>query len=142
MRLWSIHPKYLDTKGLVALWREALLAQNVLLGNTAGYKNHPQLKRFKETKNPEGAIASYLRGVEKEAKARSYNFDKSKINGRRVANRILVTSGQIEFECSHLEKKLKKRDAEKLKFLKSTNEMELHPLFKEVHGEVEIWEIL
>ena len=38
MRLWSIHPKYLGTKGLVALWREALLAQKVLQGNTKGYK--------------------------------------------------------------------------------------------------------
>lgn len=142
MRLWSIHPKYLDSKGLVALWREALLAQNVLLGNTVGYKNHPQLNRFKETKNPEGAIASYLRGVEKEAKARSYNFDRSKINDRRITNSMLVTSGQIEFECSHLKKKLKERDLEKLRFLKSVNEIELHPLFEEVSGEVESWEIL
>lgn len=23
MRLWSSHPKYLDAKGIVALWREA-----------------------------------------------------------------------------------------------------------------------
>jgi hypothetical protein len=23
MRVWSIHPKYLDTRGLLALWREA-----------------------------------------------------------------------------------------------------------------------
>lgn len=37
MRLWSIHPRYLDTKGLVALWRETLLlAQAVLFGNTKG----------------------------------------------------------------------------------------------------------
>jgi hypothetical protein len=41
MRLWSIHPEYLDAKGLVALWREALLAQNVLQCNTKGYKKHP-----------------------------------------------------------------------------------------------------
>ncbi|HEU5178767.1 MAG TPA: pyrimidine dimer DNA glycosylase/endonuclease V, partial [Burkholderiales bacterium] len=32
MRLWSLHPKYLDARGLVALWREALLAQAVLRG--------------------------------------------------------------------------------------------------------------
>jgi len=30
MRLWSLHPRYLDAKGLVALWREGLLAQKVL----------------------------------------------------------------------------------------------------------------
>lgn len=142
MRLWSIHPKYLDTKGLVALWREALLAQNVLLGNTVGYKNHPQLDRFKATDDPPGAIASYLRGVETEAKARNYNFDGSKINPKRTTKPIPVTSGQIEFECSHLRKKLIVRDIEKLEFLESANELELHPLFKEVSGEVEAWEIL
>jgi hypothetical protein len=142
MRLWSLHPRYLDVKGLVALWREALLAQNVLLGKTVGYKHHPQLNRFKATKNPEGAIASYLRGVEKEAIARSYNFDKSKINARRINSPILVTSGQIEFEFLHLEKKLKQRDIEKLKLLKSDSEIALHPLFEAISGEVESWEIL
>ena len=142
MRLWSIHPKYLDAKGLVALWREALLAQNVLLGNTIGYKNHPQLNRFKATNNPIGAIASYLRGVEKEAKARSYNFDSAKINSKRIIGPILVTSGQIEFECSHLKMKLEARDIKRLECLKLEDEIELHPLFEEVKGEVESWEIL
>lgn len=37
MRIWSLHPSYLDAKGLVALWRETLLAQKVLLGATVGY---------------------------------------------------------------------------------------------------------
>jgi hypothetical protein len=32
MRLWSLHPEYLDANGLVALWREALLAQAFLQG--------------------------------------------------------------------------------------------------------------
>jgi hypothetical protein len=142
MRLWSIHPKYLDTKGLLALWREALLAQNVLLGNTVGYRNHPQLLRFKETTNPAGAIAAYLRGVEEEAKTRNYNFDASKINPGRMGNSIPVTCGQIAFECSHLKNKLKTRDAEKLKCLESASEIDLHPLFVEVSGEIEAWEIL
>ncbi len=34
MRLWTLHPKYLDPRGLVALWREALFAQAVLRGWT------------------------------------------------------------------------------------------------------------
>jgi len=142
MRLWSLHPRYLDSKGLVALWREALLAQNVLLGNTVGYRNHPQLIRFRETNNPAGVIASYLRGVKAEAKARNYNFDGSKINPGRTNRPLSVTSGQIEFECSHLKKKLKIRDVEKLKYLESTVEIALHPIFKEVSGTVEAWEIL
>lgn len=28
MRLWSLHPKHLDPQGLVALWREVLLARS------------------------------------------------------------------------------------------------------------------
>ena len=48
MRLWTLHPKYLDARGLVALWRESLLAQAVLAGRTRGYRSHPQLERFRE----------------------------------------------------------------------------------------------
>ena len=46
MRLWSIHPKYLDPAGLTACWREGLLAREVLCGRTSGYRNHPQLARL------------------------------------------------------------------------------------------------
>src|SRR5690606_6899395 len=42
MRLWSLHPRYLDRQGLLALWREALLARAVLRGETRGYTLHPQ----------------------------------------------------------------------------------------------------
>lgn len=38
MRLWVSHPKYLDCKGLVALWRESLLARKVLKGKTKGWR--------------------------------------------------------------------------------------------------------
>jgi hypothetical protein len=38
MRLWTLHPKCLDARGLVVPWREALLAQKVLRGETRGYK--------------------------------------------------------------------------------------------------------
>jgi hypothetical protein len=41
---------YLDGRGLVALWREALLAQAVLRGRTRGYR-HPQLARFRSREN-------------------------------------------------------------------------------------------
>jgi hypothetical protein len=42
MRLWSLHPSLLDRMGLLALWREGLLAQKVLLGLPAGalYAQH------------------------------------------------------------------------------------------------------
>lgn len=56
VRLWSLHPRYLDTAGLTAGWREALLAQKVLTGVTRGYRHHPQLERFL----PGSALAAEL----------------------------------------------------------------------------------
>jgi hypothetical protein len=110
MRLWSIHPKYLDSKGLVALWREALLAKCVLEGKTKGYKNHPQLNRFKETKNPIDAINCYLSEIYNEAEKCGYKFDRNKINWKFSKSKLTVTNGQIVYEKQHLLNKLIKRD--------------------------------
>lgn len=142
MRLWSISPAYLDSKGLVALWREALLAQNVLAGNTRGYKNHPQLTRFKETSNPLGAIASYLCIVAQEADARGYNFDKSKIINKRYTRQIPVNTGQLAFEFKHLLRKLEIRAPDRCKALKNTRTINIPPLFRKTRGGIEEWEIV
>ena len=142
MRIWSIHPKYLDAKGLVALWRETLLAQKVLRGKTKGYKNHPQLIRFKQHRNPVGAIATYLTAVYDEAKKREYNFDRSKIEKKRIRSKILVTSGQLLYEMKHLKKKLRLRDPAAYKKIKTVKVPEPHPLFRIVEGPVEEWESL
>lgn len=117
MRIWSVHPKYLDTKGLVALWRETLLAKHVLEGRTKGYRNHPQLDRFKESVNPLGRINQYLANVYDEAVDRNYNFDKEKINWDFENSVMFVTSGQIQYEKEHLLKKLKVRDQNKFEIL-------------------------
>lgn len=141
MRLWSLHPQYLDSKGLVALWREALLAQNVLLGNTKGYKNHPQLVRFKDSENQLAAIASYLQFVLEEADKRHYNFDKSKIIEPRFDKKIPVTTGQLEYEYQHLLRKLKQRDPNRYNKVSQVKEIKLHPLFKLVEGDIANWEV-
>jgi len=140
MRLWSIHPEYLDAKGLVALWREALLAQNVLLGNTKGYKKHPQLKRFKNSGNPLGAIAYYLRSIIDEADRRGYNFNKSKIVNKRIKSRMSVTNGQVEYEFKHLLGKLNERDQDLYHQLKTVKKIKVNPTFKKIRGNVEDWE--
>ena len=142
MRLWSLNPKYLDAKGLVALWRETLLAQNVLARNTKGYKNHPQLNRFKATSNPLGAIASYLRIIAVEADKRGYHFDKKKINDQIFNEQIRVTKGQVIYERNHLLKKLEARDQERYESFSKLEEIEVHPLFEVVEGEIEPWEIV
>jgi len=110
MRLWSIHPRYLDRKGLVALWREALLAEQVLKGKTKGYDRHPQLQRLRNDPHPEQEIADYMVGVWKESKRRGHNFDDSKIGKTRSTRKRSVTSGQLRHEFDRLLSKLRRRD--------------------------------
>jgi len=142
MRLWSIHPSYLDAKGLVALWREALLAKNVLENKTKGYRNHPQLNRFKKTKNPVNSIRYYLIEIHNESVTRGYSFDKSKIGRVSKQVKLKVTHEQINYEAQHLLKKLKIRDREKYLLLASNMKFSAHPLFKIIKGEIEDWEII
>jgi hypothetical protein len=140
MRLWSIHPAYLDAKGLVALWREGLLAQRVLRGGTKGYTAHPQLVRFTRTGNAVGAIASYLRAVAEEGHRRGYRFDRTKIANRRIQSQIKVTGGQIHYEFEHLLNKLSVRDHGRFERLKAVKRIRPHPLFMRVGGDIEAWE--
>jgi hypothetical protein len=142
MRIWSLHPKYLDTKGLVALWRETLLAKHVLEGRTKGYTNHPQLIRFKAVENPQEGINQYLAEIVAEAEERGYNFDKTKINWNFTPIQIPVTSGQMEFEREHLARKLSVRDEEKLRTLPEVKLLETVSIFYVVEGEIESWEII
>ncbi len=140
MRLWTIHPKYLDRQGLVAVWREGLLAQAVLEGKTKGYKNHPQLNRFKTHPEPFRATAYYLNEVYQEARARGYNFDLTKINQDGVTLPIQTTSGQLDFELEHLLSKLEKRSKKYYEFLLGFENVVSHPLFEIVPGYIEDWE--
>jgi len=142
MRIWSIHPQYLDVKGLVALWREGLLAKAVLEGKTRGYTAHPQLIRFKKQKRPIDAINVYLQAVLKEAQRRGYHLDSSKINLKVKHPKIPVTSGQLAYEWKHLLGKLKVRAPERFDKLKALEEPELHPLFVKIEGDIEPWEVI
>ena len=135
-----MHPEYLDAKGLVALWREALLAQNVLLDNTKGYKTHPQLDRFKKTSNPDGAIAWYLKSIISEAERRGCNFNRSKIVNKKIKSPMIVTTGQVKYEFNHFLVKLSKRDPDLYKQLKMKDKIRVNPIFKKVRGNVEDWE--
>lgn len=140
MRLWSLHPRYLDARGLVALWREALLAQAVLGGKTRGYRNHPQLQRFRAQASPVSAIATYLRAVHEEARARGYSFDAARIAPGGAAPPIAVTQGQLGFEWRHLMAKLEARAPERRKGMDATGAVEPHPLFCVVPGGIADWE--
>jgi hypothetical protein len=140
MRLWSIHPKYLDSKGLVALWRESLLAKNVLDNKTRGYKNHPQLLRFRQSKDPLHCIDQYLLEVYSEARRRNYSFDSSKIKMKFGIVQLTVTTGQLAFEIKHLKGKLRRRDKQHLKEIIPIKKYDSHPLFTVIEGDIEPWE--
>ena len=140
MRLWTLHPKYLDAKGLVALWREALLAQKVLTGGTRGYKHHPQLLRFAQTENPPASVAAYLKSVHAEAVRRGYRFDDTKIGTIRSRRKITETRGQLLYEWQHLKRKLAQRDPARRREVAAVKMPLPHPLFKITTGKVRAWE--
>jgi len=141
MRIWSLHPKYLDAKGIVALWREALLARKVLEGKTRGYQNHPQLIRFRNSGFEIEAINQYLAVVYEDSLKRGYHFDRRKINWNFKPNTLTVTDKQLKYEMNHLLKKLKTRDPELYLSFSGETRIEPHPLFTIIKGEIETWEI-
>lgn len=142
MRLWSIHPKYLDTRGLVALWREALLAQEVLKTEMKGYRRHPQLMRFRAQPSPVPFNAEYLKAVDAESVERGFRFDAGKIERDGTADQIDVPHGRIDFEWRHLTKKLEMRAPKSLERQLATSAPLIHPLFRLVPGGVADWEVL
>jgi hypothetical protein len=140
MRLWTLHPRYLDPQGLVALWREALLAKAVLRGKTRGYRHHPQLARFRAHAAPRAAINAYLAAVHAEATARGYAFDRRKVGPVRKVAALAVTSGQVEHEWQHLMRKLAARSPKLHREWKAQRHPGCHPLFRRVRGPVADWE--
>ena len=107
------------SRGLVACWRESLLAQAVLAGRTRGYRHHPQLERFRAadssassmssessassassapSADPVAVVGCYLWGLHHEAVRRGYRFDSSKIDAPEdgcAGLRLPVTEGQM-----------------------------------------------
>jgi hypothetical protein len=140
VRLWTLHPKYLDAKGLVALWREGLLARAVLRGATKGYRHHPQLRRFRAQRSPRAAINTYLRWVAVEAKRRGYSFDTRKLGPGRSDIGLRATGGQLAFEWQHLLEKLRRRNPALYAKWRGLKSPQPHPLFRIVRGEIESWE--
>lgn len=140
MRLWTIHPKYLDPQGLVALWREGLLARAVLRGETRGYRHHPQLQRFQEVPSPCAAINAYLAAVHAEATARGYSFDRSKLEPAQAIPLLTASDGQLAYEWQHLLEKLARRNPTVHLQWCELETPEPHPLFVVGSGPIAPWE--
>lgn len=156
VRLWSVHPRYLDRQGLTACWREGLLAQKVLTGTTRGYRNHPQLQRFRvdggalAAVDPSGPgvfpgapVTTYLHAVVDEAQARGYTYDRSKILAPPDPDlRIDVTIGQLRHEWAHLLLKLAARSPDVLRRWADVDVPDPHPMLVVVPGPIAGWEVL
>lgn len=140
MRLWTLHPKYLDPQGLVTLWREALLARAVLGGRTIGYRHHPQLQRFRDHRLPRSAINAYLAAILNEADARGYAFDRRKCGPVRGKVEIRCPAGQLQYEWQHLLHKLRSRSPVHHGRCLEVGTPDPHPMFTIEDGPVASWE--
>lgn len=140
MRLWTLHPHHLDGRGLVALWREGLLARAVLCGQTKGYTRHPQLERFQAQPAPVAAMDAYLAIVCDEADARGYRFDRAKLAAPPRGLRLPASDGQLDHEWRHLLAKLERRDPERLAGCRGIARPDPHPLFDVLPGPIAPWE--
>lgn len=135
MRLWSLHPRLLDVKGIVALWREGLLARAVLTGAARGYRHHPQLQRFKAAKSHAvERLDTYLHVICDEADRRGYKFARAKLGVRTDLECIEVSEGQLAFEFTRLRDKVMTRTGVMI------TEVRHHPMFVVVPGPKEDWE--
>ncbi|MFT4187372.1 MAG: pyrimidine dimer DNA glycosylase/endonuclease V [Aeromicrobium sp.] len=143
MRIWSLHPRYLDRQGLTACWRETLLAQAVLAGRTRGYQNHPQLDRLRAHDDPLGAVAAYLHRIADEADARDYRYDRARVDRPADADPVTstpVTTGQLDLEWRWLRGKLTARSTDVLARWSDVPRPDPHPSFRVIEGPVEPWE--
>ncbi|MEF2231182.1 MAG: pyrimidine dimer DNA glycosylase/endonuclease V [Pseudodesulfovibrio sp.] len=140
MRLWTVHPRYLDVRGLTAVWREGLLARHVLLGLTRGYVHHPQLIRFRALPDPVAGVDAFLAAVLAESRRRGYRYDASKIDAAATSPQIEETTGQLDHEWAHLLRKLETRDPARRREYAAVARPDPHPLFTLVEGPVRDWE--
>lgn len=140
MRIWTLHPMHLDPQGLVASWREALLAREVLRGRTTGYRQHPQLLRFWSSASPRAAINGYLAVLYVEAQSRGYRFDRTKLGRVTQIPKILATDGQLQYEWIWLLSKLQVRSPTVYHRNLEVAAPAVHPIFRVVSGPIAEWE--
>jgi len=98
------------------------------------------LSRFRATAAPRRAINRYLALVYVEALSRGYTFDRSKLGPVGVAERILVTDGQLHYEWRWLLGKLQLRSPSVYRQNLEVSLPAAHPLFRIVSGPIADWE--
>lgn len=106
---------------------------------TRGYRQHPQLARFRGHAAPELAIDAHLAAVREEASERGYAFDRSKLGAIQAVAGIEATSGQLACEWEHLLRKLVVRHAA-LAGRRRDEAPACLPLFVIAPGPIAAWE--
>jgi hypothetical protein len=129
--------------GLGAQWREGLLAQSVLAGETRGWKKHPQLNRFKEQSDPGAAVGFYLLKIWEEASSRGYRYNLLKIRRCPVSVKTIpITKGQLAYEFRLLLDRTRLRTPKWYDHIRILKGDPLpHPIFHVVEGDVGNWEV-
>lgn len=140
MRIWSIHPVNLDTKGLCGAWRE-LLGAIKSCDPSVGYSRHSQLIRWRNATDSiemmRNALAHYGLTLYQEAKRRKYHFNVNKLKPYLIAPKPIlpVNVGQFEYEWEFLRKKCLTRNPDWVMIKKEVN-----PMFVLRDGGIEPWE--
>lgn len=116
------------------------MAQAVLRGKTRGYRNHPQLERFRMHRFPQKAIAFYLWSIYEESCRRGYCFDEVKILEAKSRTAIRETEGQLEYEWRLLKSRVKERSPSTYINIADIDSPRAHPIFRIVPGSVNDWE--
>ncbi|OQB09054.1 MAG: hypothetical protein BWY21_00959 [Parcubacteria group bacterium ADurb.Bin216] len=150
MRLWSIHPVYLDDIGLSRCYYEGIGGLKTMLG----MQRHPQLNRFKQSKDPVNNLKYYLIHVYTESVFREKDYKHFELLEDLCLKSykpdyIPVSNKQLEFEIRWLVGKMSTercynshQKIERLMYdYQNKNISSLtHHLFNVVDGEIEDWE--
>lgn len=130
MSLWSVHPRYLDNKGLISAWNRGLQLQKQLSTEPARNTGNSQLIMFSRQEKPLHAIGSYLSFIASEGCRRGYKFTHEKILYPNFDEELLpIDSEQLRSENQMLQNRLKTRDKNRYQQLSSQSWPETHPLF-------------
>ena len=113
MRLWTIHPRYLDNLTLFTCWKEAITARKELKDEAISPTHHPQLIRFRKCGTPVATMNSYIYNLFLELKVRHVKVDHKELGRYRRYERIKVGFGQLYYEFYFLQGKLKNRSRTK-----------------------------
>lgn len=153
MRLWTIHPKYLDGKRLTSQWKEGIqmmhiwkeIGENPEPAKRLGYVSHPQVRRLSNLLVADSGLISlllhqHLTAVHEESVQRSYSFNKKLIDDLapdcKNAPKVYVTMGQVAYEFALMATK----NNEWSQKVAIDPYMLCNPIFQVVSGSIESWE--